>query len=216
MQQGEHFFQEILSSTFNGSSGEVSLLRNGDRDNRTIVVSVDNLMKDGRFVEVGEVRQSDDPATQLNFNLSAITWADGTHQVPGDGIEAEEARTSSYFFVGWVALAFLIIATFLVVAWRRERVAKQRAQKQLEQRKGGNMRVLTVVTECASKAKGRDSCWGQSVSHMLPPVAEEEFHVFMSHTQTWGADQVAQIKSKLTHHVPGLKCFLDVGKCLTS
>jgi hypothetical protein len=52
--------------------------------------------------------------------------------------------------------------------------------------------------------------WGQFVSYMLPPVAEEEFHIFLSHVQMFGANQVAQIKSKRTRHVPGLKCFLDI------
>jgi hypothetical protein len=159
MQQGEHFFQEILSSTFNGSSGEVSLLRNGDRDNRTIVVSVDNLRKDGTFVQVGEVQQSDDPATQLNFDLSAIMWADGTHKVPWDGIEAEASR------YGLWALAFLVIAAFLFVAWRRERVAKQRAQEELEQELLVHEDLMSTpqLNACLKDGKLRQA-WAQRIA----------------------------------------------------
>jgi hypothetical protein len=172
MQQGEHFFQEILSSAFNGSSGEVSLLRNGDRDNRTIVVSVDNLRKDGTFAQVGEVQQSDDPATQLNFNLSAIMWADGTHKVPWDGIEAE-ARSDKELRklkrarerAGLVALVFLIIAAFLFVAWRRERVAKQRAQEELEQELLVHEDLMSTpqLNACLKDGKLRQA-WAQRIA----------------------------------------------------
>jgi hypothetical protein len=225
-QQGDSFFETIKSTRFTGASGDVALLSNGDRDNKTIAVSLENLlnygsitlpnlmgdlqqtslMKDGAsFSEIvwagtGELRAGE----PLKLDFDQIVWADGTSTLPSDGVqeEREAFEWSMVLLVIPVVLMFFLLACTLLL-WCN---AKFRTQLMIK-----IMLFSPLVDPMRVQVRAEHGPkWGQFVSYMLPPVAEEEFHIFMSHVQMSGADQVAQIKSKLTRHVPGLKCFLDI------
>jgi hypothetical protein len=78
-QQGDSFFDTIKSTRFTGATGDVALLSNGDRDNKTIAVSLENLMDDGSIKQVGDLQQTNSMKDGASF--SEIVWA-GTSPSP--------------------------------------------------------------------------------------------------------------------------------------
>ena len=46
------------------------------------------------------------------------------------------------------------------------------------------------------------------------PLAPHEYHCFISHAWRTAQDQANAIKSRLTHYIPSLRCFLDVDDLL--
>jgi hypothetical protein len=44
----------------------------------------------------------------------------------------------------------------------------------------------------------------------LPPLGKFQFHLFLSHAQNKGQDQVAVVKAQLQHFLPSIRIFLDI------
>ena len=106
-EQGRQYYQAILDTAFDGASGRVSLLSNGDRATSSVAISIENFRQTSSgslgFEWVGEING--------DFALpTGIVWAGGKADFPSDGVDFSTASA-----VTPVVIAMVVVCASLVL-----------------------------------------------------------------------------------------------------
>lgn len=186
--RGQSYYEALLNTEFDGGSASVRLTPSGNRDPSSIRVSIENLLVGGNVTYVGELSQEE--LTTSPIDTSLIIWADGTSDIPRSFIPAVPSTDGSKVDLR-ILLPVLVLTLGVGLLAIRERL---RASRLARRRQQSTLRFAESGTVVC-----------------LPPLTNgRSFHLFLSHAQDLGQDQVRTIKLELVRLLPTVKIFLDV------